>query len=105
MSGNTSGVRGFGDSTLEALVEVMFLAASADGEFSSVERDHFFKSVESLTDGRIPSPRLEALIAKASPMPLEAPVIQTTLPDSCVMFVCPRIVIDVILPRARVSQT
>jgi len=65
MSGNTSGVRGFGDATLEALVEVMFLAASADGEFSSVERDHFFKSVESLTDGRIPSPRLEALMIDA----------------------------------------
>ena len=45
-------LQSLGDAKLEALVEVMFLAAFADGEFSDVEREHFVKSVESLTDGR-----------------------------------------------------
>jgi tellurite resistance protein len=44
----------------------MFLAASADGDFSDVEKRHFLKSVESLTDGRIPKARLEALLNEAS---------------------------------------
>lgn len=53
------------DPRLEALVEMMFLAASADGEFSEIERAHFVKSVESLTDGRLNGPRLEQLLARA----------------------------------------
>jgi len=55
-----------GDTKLEALVEVMFLAASADGEFSDVEREHFVKSVESLTDGRIAREKLAALVSEAT---------------------------------------
>jgi uncharacterized tellurite resistance protein B-like protein len=58
-------VSGLSDSKLEALVEMMFLAASADGEFSDVERTHFLKSVESLTDGRLERPALEALLQQA----------------------------------------
>src|SRR5688572_18085390 len=58
-------VRELSDPKLEALVEMMFLAASADGEFSDVERAHFVKSVESLTDGRLDGPRLEQLLARA----------------------------------------
>jgi tellurite resistance protein len=65
MSGISSDVRALGDAKLEALVEVMFLAASADGDFSAVEREHFVKSVESLTDGRIALARLEALVTEA----------------------------------------
>ena len=44
----------------------MLLAASADGDFSEVERAHFLKSVESLTDGRIATARLEALVTEAT---------------------------------------
>ncbi|WP_156338618.1 TerB family tellurite resistance protein [Chondromyces crocatus] len=35
------------------MVELMYLAASADGEFSEEERAHFLKSVESLTDRQL----------------------------------------------------
>ncbi|WP_437595571.1 tellurite resistance TerB family protein [Sorangium sp. So ce590] len=47
---------------LEALVELMFLAAFADGEFSQEERVHFARSVESLTDRRIPPSTMDELI-------------------------------------------
>jgi tellurite resistance protein len=65
MSGISTDVRALGDTTLEALVEIMFLAASADGEFSPVERSHFLRSVESLTDGRLAVTRLMMLLADA----------------------------------------
>jgi len=65
MSGISTDVRALGETTLEALVEIMFLAASADGEFSAVERSHFLKSVESLTDGRLAVTRLMTLLADA----------------------------------------
>jgi len=66
MSGISNDVRALGDAKLEALVEIMLLAASADGDFSEVERSHFLKSIESLTDGRIAGARLETLISEAS---------------------------------------
>ncbi|XXY51023.1 TerB family tellurite resistance protein [Sorangium sp. So ce269] len=47
---------------LEALVELMFLAAFADGEFSQEEKVHFARSVESLTDRRIPQSTMDGLI-------------------------------------------
>jgi uncharacterized tellurite resistance protein B-like protein len=59
-------LQSLGDAKLEALVEVMFLAASADGDFSDVEREHFVKSVESLTDGRFAQAKLEALVSDAT---------------------------------------
>ncbi|HKY34717.1 MAG TPA: TerB family tellurite resistance protein [Polyangiaceae bacterium] len=66
MSGiDASAVKGLSDAKLEALVEMMFLAASADGDFSDVERRHFLKSVESLTDGRLGKAALEALLTRA----------------------------------------
>jgi len=49
---------------LEALIEIMFLAASADGEFSDVEQQHFRTSIESLTNDRIASPDLDQLLAR-----------------------------------------
>jgi tellurite resistance protein len=64
MSGND--LRALGETKLEALVEVMFLAAAADGDFSDVELEHFLKSVESLTGGRIAHARLEALVSEAA---------------------------------------
>ncbi len=66
MSGsNASVVQGLSNAKLDALVEMMFLAASADGEFSDVERKHFVRSIESLTDGRLAGEALEALLARA----------------------------------------
>jgi uncharacterized tellurite resistance protein B-like protein len=59
-------LQSLGDAKLEALVEVMFLAAAADDDFSDVEREHFVKSVESLTDGRLALPKLEALVTEAA---------------------------------------
>lgn len=40
----------------------MFLAAFADGEFSQEEKVHFARSVESLTDRRIPQSTMDELI-------------------------------------------
>ncbi len=54
-----------GEEKLEALVELMYLAAAADGEFSAIEQQHFLTSIESLTDGRLSGDRLEALLGKA----------------------------------------
>lgn len=51
---------------LEAFIELMFLSASADGEFSEVERRHFVSSLQSLTDGRWTQPTLEQLLSRAS---------------------------------------
>ena len=65
MSANASVVQGLSSTKLEALVEMMFLAASADGDFSDVERQHFLQSVESLTDGRLAKPALEGLLDRA----------------------------------------
>jgi tellurite resistance protein len=65
MSGESGVVAGLSNAKLEALVEMMFLAASADGDFSGVERAHFLKSVESLTDGRLNKPTLETLLDRA----------------------------------------
>jgi tellurite resistance protein len=66
MSGsNANVVQGLSNAKLEALVEMMFLAASADGDFSDVERQHFLHSVESLTDGRLGKAALEGLLGQA----------------------------------------
>jgi tellurite resistance protein len=65
MSGNASVVQGLSNAKLDALVEMMFLAASADGDFSDVERAHFLTSVESLTDGRLGKAALSALLDRA----------------------------------------
>lgn len=64
-------VQGLSNAKLEALVEMMFLAASADGDFSDVEREHFVKSVESLTSGRLAKAELETLL-KQSKQALDA---------------------------------
>ncbi|MCC6552825.1 MAG: tellurite resistance TerB family protein [Polyangiaceae bacterium] len=57
-------LRAFDEPKIEALVELMFLAASADGEFSDEERRHFASSVESLTDRRISGEPFERLVAR-----------------------------------------
>ena len=54
----------FDSPQLEAMIETMFLAAHADGEFSADERAHFATSVESLTDARFAGEALTALVAR-----------------------------------------
>lgn len=49
---------------LHAFVELMFLAATADGEFSGDERSSFQDSVESLTDRKIRGESLDALMER-----------------------------------------
>ena len=56
---------GMPEAKLEALVETMFLAAAADGEFSEVERAQFVANLESLTDGRLNRASLSALLSRA----------------------------------------
>lgn len=60
----TTNLTSFDASKLEAMVETMFLAAHADGEFSDEERVHFTNTVQTLTDGRFAGPVLEALLAR-----------------------------------------
>lgn len=59
-------VAGLVGAELEAFIEIMFLSASSDGEFSEVERRHFVSSLQSLTDGRWTQAALEQLLARAS---------------------------------------
>lgn len=49
---------------LEALIEIMYLAAMADGDFGMEERAHFQTSVETLTDRRLEGHALGELIAR-----------------------------------------
>jgi len=58
-------VRDLGDEKVEALVEMMFLAASADGELGEEERKLFIKSAENLTSRLITGEKLEALLVRA----------------------------------------
>lgn len=53
------------DAELHALIEVMFLVASADGEFSIPERRFFMEMVTSLSDGRLDSGDLLVLTERA----------------------------------------
>ncbi len=58
-------VRDLGDEKVEALVEMMFLAASADGELGPEERKLFVKSAEDLTSRLVTGEKLEALLVRA----------------------------------------
>ena len=64
MTNEPPSLRDVDEPRLHALVEVMFLAASADGDFSGEEREHFQRSVESLTDRKVNGPALDRLIAR-----------------------------------------
>lgn len=57
-------IASFDEPKLEALVEIMFHAAQADGEFSDEERTEFKRNVESLTDSRLEGAALDALLTK-----------------------------------------
>lgn len=65
MSGiDLSSVVNLAEPKLEALVELMLLAASADGELAEVELAHFTESVRSLTNGTIVGERLDTLVQR-----------------------------------------
>jgi tellurite resistance protein len=57
---------------LEALVEMMYLAATSDGEFSEKERRVFAKSAEDLTARAISRDHLETIIVKSEKAVLES---------------------------------
>lgn len=58
-------VKDLDDVKLEALVEMMYLAATADGEFSDEERLDFVKHAEELTVRVATADRLEAIVERA----------------------------------------
>jgi tellurite resistance protein len=49
---------------LEALIEIMYLAAYADGDFAPEERQHFARSVQSLTDRKVTPEMLDQIVAR-----------------------------------------
>lgn len=57
-------IREVNEAKLEALIETMYLAAQADGEFTAEERAHFVSSVQSLTERRLEGPKLDELVAR-----------------------------------------
>jgi uncharacterized tellurite resistance protein B-like protein len=59
---NPPSIKELDEPRLEALIEAMFIAAFADGEFSEPEREHFCSSIESLTDRCVSGITLEALM-------------------------------------------
>jgi tellurite resistance protein len=56
-------VKAFDQPKLEALIELMYLAAYADGEFGAEERAHFVQSIQSLTDRSISETSLDELLS------------------------------------------
>jgi tellurite resistance protein len=57
-------VKAFDQPKLEALIELMYLAAHADGDFGAEERAHFVRSIQSLTDRSISDTSLDALLSR-----------------------------------------
>lgn len=62
--GQALSARDVNEAKLEALIETMYLAAHADGEFTAAERAHFVSSVQSLTEQRLDGDKLDALLAR-----------------------------------------
>ena len=58
-------VRDLSGDKLEALIEMMLLAASADGEFDPDERVRFERNAEMLTAGAMTGQRLDAAMTRA----------------------------------------
>jgi uncharacterized tellurite resistance protein B-like protein len=54
----------FDEPKLEALVELLWLSATADGEFSESERAHFTRKVLAMTGERFTGASLDALVAR-----------------------------------------
>jgi tellurite resistance protein len=64
MTSGPASAKDFDQPKLEALVEMMYLAAYADGEFSDEERSHFVRSIESLTDKRLAGEALAKVLER-----------------------------------------
>lgn len=56
-------IESFDEPKLEALVEVMVLAASADGDFAPEERERLERNIETLTSRRVAGDKLHGLLA------------------------------------------
>lgn len=63
-SASPPSVRAFDEPKLEALIETMFLAAFADGDFGDEERKQLIASVESLTDRAMSAATTDALLTR-----------------------------------------
>ena len=63
-SASPPSVRAFDEPRLEALIETMFLAAFADGDFGDDERKQLIASVESLTDRAISAATTDTLLTR-----------------------------------------
>lgn len=63
-SASPPSVRAFDEPKLEALIETMFLAAFADGDFGDDERKQLIASVESLTDRAMSAATTDALLTR-----------------------------------------
>jgi tellurite resistance protein len=64
VGGMSKEIREVNEAKVEALIETMYLAAQADGEFTADERAHFVSSVQSLTEKRLEGAKLEQLLAR-----------------------------------------
>jgi len=86
MSADPKPIAAFDEPKLEALVEMMFHAAKADGELADEERTEFMRNVESLTDKRLEGAALDALLTKLEALvkkqglPARLGAIKTALP-------------------------
>lgn len=58
-------VRDLSNEKIEALIEIMYLAATADGELGAAEHERFTQSAERLTSRVIAGAELEGLLARA----------------------------------------
>jgi uncharacterized tellurite resistance protein B-like protein len=58
-------VRDLSNEKIEALIEIMYLAATADGELGAVEQKRFTESAERLTSRVVAGPELAALLTRA----------------------------------------
>lgn len=65
-------VRDLSADKLEALVEMMYLAATSDGEFSDNERREFAQSAGDLTARAVSREQLETIIVKSEKAVLES---------------------------------
>ncbi len=80
-------VRDFNDEKIEALIEMMFLAATADGELSAAEHVEFVRGVENLTSRMITGDDLDALLARSKKLldeagrPARLAAVKARLPD------------------------
>lgn len=63
-SASPPSVRAFDAPKLEALIETMFLAAFADGDFGDDERKQLLESIESLTDRTMSATTTDAIVTR-----------------------------------------